>query len=68
MEKTVLIEGMMCAHCKARVEEALNKIEGVKATVDLENKCAKLESENAIDEQAIIDAITNVGYTFKGFE
>ena len=46
----------MCAHCKARVEEALNKIEGVKATVDLENKCAKLESENAIDEQAIIDA------------
>lgn len=30
------IEGMMCAHCQAHVEKALNQINGVKATVDLE--------------------------------
>lgn len=27
---------MMCEHCKAHVEKALNAIDGIQATVDLE--------------------------------
>ena len=36
MEKTYDVKGMTCVICKANVEKALNKVEGVKsATVSL---------------------------------
>ena len=35
MQKTLTIEGMMCAHCAAHVEKALNALPGVTAVVDL---------------------------------
>lgn len=35
----------MCQHCRARVENALNSIEGVKASVSLEPPVAEIESE-----------------------
>ena len=35
MTKRFNVEGMMCGHCRAHVEKALNSIEGVKATVTL---------------------------------
>ena len=38
MEKKMVIEGMMCAHCQARVEQALNALPGVAAQVDLQAK------------------------------
>ena len=31
MEKTMKIEGMMCAHCEATVKKALEAVEGVSA-------------------------------------
>ena len=34
MQKTLTIEGMMCAHCAAHVEKALNALPGVTAVVD----------------------------------
>ena len=37
-EKTMKIEGMSCGHCSARVEQALNAIDGVSAKVNLEVK------------------------------
>ena len=33
---------MACGHCSARVEKALNAIDGVSATVDLEAKTASI--------------------------
>ena len=62
--KKVLVEGMMCQHCKAHVEKALNAIDGVHATVDLENNCAFVEGDEASLKQAIEEA----GYTYKGIE
>ncbi len=43
MEKEFKIEGMMCMHCRAHVEEALNSIEGVKAEVSLHPGKAKVQ-------------------------
>lgn len=41
MTKTLVIEGMMCNHCKATVEKALSGVPGVKsAVVDLGAKTA----------------------------
>ena len=31
MEKTLVIEGMMCAHCEARVKKALEALENVQS-------------------------------------
>lgn len=45
MKKTLKVSGMMCQHCRARVENALNSIEGVKASVTLEPPVAEIESE-----------------------
>ena len=62
------IEGMMCAHCQAHVEKALNQINGVKATVDLEKKCAFVELSDDISQEVLKKAVEEAGYTVVGFE
>ena len=52
MEKTMKIEGMMCAHCSGRVEKALNELPGVTATVNLE-----------ASNETLTKAVTDAGYT-----
>lgn len=37
-ERTVIIEGMTCEHCKARVESRLNSLDGVSAKVNLKSQ------------------------------
>lgn len=61
MEKKLIIEGMMCQHCVAHVTEALTKLDGVTATVDLETKTATVTGD-ATDE-ALKQAVANAGYT-----
>ena len=60
MKKTLMIEGMSCAHCSARVENALNAIEGVHATVELKKKRAIVETDVADD--VLIKAVEDAGY------
>ena len=60
MEKKVVIEGMMCAHCQAHVDKALNALPGVTATVDLESKTATVTGE--VSDEAITAAVTEAGY------
>lgn len=62
-KKIMMIEGMSCSHCSARVEKALNAIDGVSATVDLKKKCATVETEVADD--VLIHAVEEAGYTVK---
>ena len=61
MEKKIVIEGMMCQHCVAHVTEALTKLDGVTAVVDLETKTATVTGD-ATDE-ALKQAVANAGYT-----
>lgn len=62
MEKTAIIKGMSCSHCAARVEKALNKIDGVEAKVDLESRTAKLHISKEVTDDVIKNAIDDVGY------
>lgn len=66
--KKMNIEGMMCAHCQSHVDKALNAIDGVRAIVDLQNHCAMIELEKDVDENLLIKAVEEAGYTVKGFE
>ena len=62
MTKKMIIEGMSCGHCSARVEKALNALEGVSAKVDLENKCAEITVTGNVDDAALTKAVTDAGY------
>lgn len=43
MKKIFKLEGMMCKHCRMHIEKALNRMEGVSATVTLEPPVAEIE-------------------------
>jgi len=61
-EKTLQIKGMSCGHCSARVEKALNAIDGVEAKVDLETNSAKVNLTKDISDEVLKTAVDNVGY------
>ncbi len=63
MVKTLKVEGMMCAHCQAHVQKALEGVEGVrKVEVSLEDKTAVVTMETQIDDQVFAAAIAEAGY------
>jgi Cu+-exporting ATPase len=63
MTKKVLITGMTCGHCSARVKEILETIEGVsKVEVNLEDKNAVLELTSEVSDGVIVNKINEVGY------
>ena len=61
MTKTMTIEGMMCKHCAARVEKALNALPGVTAAVDRAAKTAAVTGDAA--DEALRKAVEDAGYT-----
>lgn len=63
MNKTVIIEGMMCAHCQKHVEEALKKL-GLNANASFEEGKAWIKNTD-IENTIITRAIEDVGYTVK---
>lgn len=63
IKKEIIIEGMMCEHCKTKVEKALSEITNVsKVKVNLQEKKATIYSKNSINEQDIKNAILQLGY------
>ncbi len=63
MKKTILVDGMMCAHCAKHVKDALEKVGGVKsAEVSLENKTAVVELEGEVADEVLLSAVTDAGY------
>lgn len=64
MKKVLIVDGMMCAHCQAHVQKALAGVEGVtEAVVDLESKKATVTLAQDVADQALMDAVTEAGYT-----
>ncbi len=62
MKKELLIEGMSCQHCVKRVTQALQAIDGVQATVNLEQKKAVVELAHDVSDEALIVAVDEAGY------
>ena len=62
MTKTMTINGMMCAHCQAHVEKALNALDGVEAKVDLEAKTATVTLSKEVSDDVLKNAVTEAGY------
>ena len=65
MEKTVKIEGMMCAHCEANVKNTLEALDGVTgAEVSHETGSAVITLSKEVDDSVIEKAINDKGYKF----
>ena len=63
MEKKLLVEGMMCNHCKMTVEKALSGVPGVtSATVDLEAKTATVTLSEDVADATLFDAVKAKGF------
>ncbi|HHV11030.1 MAG TPA: heavy-metal-associated domain-containing protein [Clostridiales bacterium] len=63
MKKIIEINGMSCEHCQARVEKALNGIDGVSAKVELKKNRAVVNLANeSVNDEALKEAVTEAGY------
>ena len=60
------VEGMMCPNCeKHAVESVKNAVKGAKVTASHQDKIVEVTADY-IDENAVILAIEDRGYTVKG--
>lgn len=66
VNKTIHIDGMMCAHCTGRVEKALNDLPGVEATVDLDSKSAAVTCTPDVSDDTLRQAVEDAGYHVNG--
>lgn len=65
-QATLQITGMTCAACAARIEKGLNKLEGVKATVNLALETAHVEFQPSMVTTAdMIKKVEQLGYKAK---
>jgi Cu+-exporting ATPase len=62
-QTTLTLEGMTCASCAARIERALNKVDGVEATVNFAAETAAVSYDAAhVDAARLIAAVEKTGY------
>src|SRR5688572_13839502 len=60
---TLSLEGMTCAGCAARIEQRLNKLDGVDASVNLATEQATVRYDPArADRAALVAAVEGAGY------
>lgn len=60
---TLTVTGMGCMKCVAKVENALSSVVGVmESKVSLEEKKAVVECLDSTTKEALIEAITEVGF------
>ncbi|MDH2388350.1 cation-translocating P-type ATPase [Streptomyces sp. HNM0663] len=59
----LLVGGMTCAACVARVEKKLNRVEGVTATVNLATGSARVAHPPEVGVKVLIETVERAGYT-----
>lgn len=67
-EETLTIDGMTCSNCVRRVENALNGLDGVWASVSLEKGTAAVRMKRPVDDQVVKQAVRDKGYTVLAIE
>ncbi|MEU9223038.1 heavy metal translocating P-type ATPase [Streptomyces massasporeus] len=62
-EVELLIGGMTCASCAARVEKKLNRMDGVSATVNYATEKARITCPEGTEVAGLIATVVKTGYT-----
>lgn len=69
MKKELIVEGMMCAHCEARVKKALEEVDGVvKAQANHKTKKVVVKLEKEVTDDVLVKAITDQDYEVKSIQ
>ena len=61
----LVVGGMTCASCAARIEKRLNRLDGVTATVNYATEHAKVSYPDTVSPADLVAVIEAVGYTAK---
>lgn len=61
-QKTLVIEGMRCENCEARVQNALNRLDHVAAAVSHKKKTAIITYSAEVSDQLLTDTVEKLGY------
>ena len=61
------VEGMVCANCLRRVENAFNSNDGVYAKGSLENKSVRLYSKRELTRREAVEMLGGSSYTITEF-
>lgn len=67
-EYIMKIDGMHCSNCVRFVENALNAVEGLWTTVNLEKKEARILAKNQMEQKILEKIVLDAGYTPLSFE
>ncbi|HEX6356156.1 heavy metal translocating P-type ATPase [Actinophytocola sp.] len=59
----LIIGGMTCASCAARIEKKLNRIDGVAATVNYATEKALVRAAEAVPVEDLVATVEKLGYT-----
>src|SRR5690242_587938 len=59
----LVIGGMTCASCAARVEKRLNRLDGVTATVNYATEKAHVVASPDVSDQDLVERVGETGYT-----
>ncbi|GGV32293.1 carbonate dehydratase [Streptomyces longisporoflavus] len=62
-EVELAVGGMTCASCSARIEKKLNRVEGVRASVNLATEKAKVSYGEGVEVAQLIATVEKLGYT-----
>ncbi len=57
------IDGMTCASCATRIENKLNKVEGVEASVNFATEKASVDFPETITPEQLVEVVGQTGYT-----
>ena len=61
-EKVLTVEGMHCENCEIRVENALNRLDGVLCKVNLKKKTATVSYSKDVSDELLKETIEKLGY------
>ena len=61
-QKTMTIAGMHCENCEIRVENALNRLDGVACKVSHKKKTAVVEYSAEVSDETLKAAVEKLGY------
>lgn len=64
-EKTLVIDGMHCENCQARVENGLNRLDGVSAIVHLHKKTATVSYSQEVSDALLKETVEKLGYSVR---
>ncbi|MCB7317780.1 heavy-metal-associated domain-containing protein [Lacrimispora sp. 210928-DFI.3.58] len=61
-ESILYVDGMSCGNCVSHVENALNSLEGVWASVDLGTEEARVRMKEQLPDEVLKEAVKAAGY------